>query len=415
MTNKKTEIVPEIKAQSVYDAKSQAQHIHYSTHAYRAPKLSKNEASTISSLILPEEKVLAYATERRIHGALLNPTIVLVTDKRTIIINRRYLRLKSDIAFIEHDSIASFRVVHSILFSSVHIRQDGTADSGKVFEGVGEGEIRGFSREGANAIADGINYAKHVRAKIKQKHETERQEAAGESARSEEDDVVSNWAEQMKVMHELNTTTAVRLPDSSMYCLSMQSAIQRATELAHGKETGGMIEETVQAMPAERIEPQFSIQAEVRESMPSIGAPIALGALSSHVSDQVEAEAAAAPKYQVAEEAPVQMPNLEVVIPSEIQEGKPAEQASSMEQAVAEQKQTEEVTKARLHSSTATHQITPDDLMIFSVRKARDALDSQRHAPASVTVRYPEPEEIIRSDGQSLFQGLLSMIKRDID
>src|SRR5271157_2419545 len=101
---------PQIEAQCTYDSEDRVYRIGYKTTMLKAPKLSKKEAGTVASLIHPEEKFIAFATERGLHGGLLNPTIVLVTDHRTIIINRKYLRLKSDIAFIEHDSVASFRV-----------------------------------------------------------------------------------------------------------------------------------------------------------------------------------------------------------------------------------------------------------------------------------------------------------------
>jgi hypothetical protein len=368
----------QIQSQGAFDVESQVHRTHYTTTFLRAPKLSRNEASTISALILPEEKLISFTVERRLHGALLNPAIVLVTDKRTIIINRKYLRLKSDIAFIKHESVVSFRVVHGIVFSSVQIRQAGTSDSSYVFGGVKEGEIRGFSREGANAIANGINYAVHIKARQKPE----------QAARSEAQNGMSSWVYHFDAMNTLQDTTALRVPYSSSYNLSTPETFQRATErdqevASIDVESGpvnGESTQQVQLWNAESEDPQYPpVQA---------GAPQAPGAGFDIPSD--------APNNPVTERASVLGPAA----------GQPQ---------TAEAAKAGDISQNIAGSDQHTH-ITPDDLLIFKLRNAREVLNTEYRRAADGSIRYPEPIELISGDFQSnrpsLFYGLLSRIKR---
>jgi hypothetical protein len=368
----------QVVAQGTCDVESQVHHAHYTTTFLKVPKLSRNEASTISSMILPEEKLLSFTVERRLHGALLNPAIVLVTDKRTIIINRKYLRLKSDIAFIKHDSVVSFRVAHGIIFSSVHIRQRGNSDSSYVFGGVKEGEIRGFSREGANAIANGINYAVHIKAKHNPEPVT----------RNETKSSMSNWIYHFDAMHRLQDAIALRVPYSSSYCISTPTDFQHATgareaasvDVDNGPVNDGSTQQQMQLLNSGSEDPQYSPAQAGASQASSVGFNIPSDTSSYPIAEHADGSGRAAGQPQAAEAA-----------------------------------KAGEVPQSSFSSEQNTH-ITPEDLLIFKLRNAREVLNTEYRTAADGSVRYPEPIELISGDLQanrsSLFYGLLSRIKR---
>ncbi len=383
MKDQNIESALQIRPQSSFDIESRVYHTRHMA-VRKTPKLSKNESSTISSMILPEENVLAFAMERRLHGALLNPTIVLVTDHRTIIINRRYLRMKSDIAFIDHDSIASFRVVHSLMFSSVQIRQNGTPDS-CVFDNLCEGEIKGFSREGANMIANGINYARHIRSK--QKHD---------QTKTDEMDDASRWSYQLSVMHKLHHDMALPLPDPASYCVSAPASVsyttKRSMKIANEMVENSILdgETTLQQMVVRQLEQEGPACSQSQIDVPDV--------LSQEPCQGMAMAGTLGIK--------------ECALP---------EQACMLEQVV-EQNRPAEAEKARSFAQrstvpeTRTTTLKPEDLLIFKKRSEKvTPEDLEKSVRASMAIEYPTPSELISgkfdSNKSSLFYGLFAKIK----
>ncbi len=115
--------------------------------------LVEKESRTVSN-ILGGEEVLGVARQRRISGAVISPTVVILTSKRVVIVNRFLGGVKSDISLISHHEIVGLRVAHGILFSSIYVRMRGSAgEIGKVFKSEKEeGEINGLGREEADAL-----------------------------------------------------------------------------------------------------------------------------------------------------------------------------------------------------------------------------------------------------------------------
>jgi hypothetical protein len=120
--------------------------------------LSAKESSTMFGFLLPGEKVIAVAKQRRLHGAIVYPTIAMATNRRIIIVNRWFMRLKSAITFVTYENISSFRVTHGIVFSSVKLRLRGsTKNQALMLDGkTEEGEIIGLSRGDAAGLANAI-------------------------------------------------------------------------------------------------------------------------------------------------------------------------------------------------------------------------------------------------------------------
>ncbi len=117
---------------------------------------SKKESNTLGSLLLPGERVITYAKQRRLHGAMFYPTVAIATNKRIIIVNRTMLRVWSDISFINYDQVISLRVMHGPLFSTIKMRLKGTAEKSV---GGGDGEIHGLTHFGAVMVSNAINRA----------------------------------------------------------------------------------------------------------------------------------------------------------------------------------------------------------------------------------------------------------------
>lgn len=123
---------------------------------------SKKERITLSAMLIPGERAVGYAKQRRLSGAILCPNVMVATNKRVIILNRWYLGLKSDITVIRYENIASFRITHGIIFSSIKIRLKGTKELGTIFDdGREEGEIKGLTRDGACSVGSALNTLMH--------------------------------------------------------------------------------------------------------------------------------------------------------------------------------------------------------------------------------------------------------------
>lgn len=160
---------------------------------------SEREYRTLSGLLIEGEEAWAYAKQRKLSGALFYPTLAIATNKRLIIVNRWFMRLKSDITFIEYGNIASFRVVHGIMLSDIRIRLKGSSmSSGYIFDGGREeGDIKGLPREAADAMMKAINLAIHEGRALPQT--IMREERAG----SVNDGIYSNLSQVVRLEPKL--------------------------------------------------------------------------------------------------------------------------------------------------------------------------------------------------------------------
>ena len=118
------------------------------------------DLNAAKSSLWPEETVHVTATQRLIGpgGALINPTTVVATDKRLLIINRATLGARKDIETIPYNSIASVRLENGLISSSVFIQVAGyvspKGSQGFLKAGESEGEIPGLRRVDAKALSD---------------------------------------------------------------------------------------------------------------------------------------------------------------------------------------------------------------------------------------------------------------------
>lgn len=100
------------------------------------------------------------AEQRRVGpgGSVVNPTSVIATDRRLIIVNRATLGIRKDYEAIPYRQITSVRFEHGIISSSVFVRVQGyDKDQGLLKNGREEGEIDGLSGKAASELADVIN------------------------------------------------------------------------------------------------------------------------------------------------------------------------------------------------------------------------------------------------------------------
>ena len=105
------------------------------------------------------ENVIATATERRFGPgmSLLNPTTMVITDRRVLIVNRNLMGLRKDIETIPFNMIASVRLENGIISSSVYLRVGGYSSPGEqgfLKKGEQEGQLSGLHKSDAKAISD---------------------------------------------------------------------------------------------------------------------------------------------------------------------------------------------------------------------------------------------------------------------
>lgn len=122
---------------------------------------SRKESNTLGNLLLPGERVITYAKQRKLHGAVFYPTVAIATNRRIIIINRAGLRAWSDIRFINYEQISGLRVIHGPLFSTIMVNLKGQPEGGKSY-----GEIRGLTHFGALIVSNAINRALNTHDEI---------------------------------------------------------------------------------------------------------------------------------------------------------------------------------------------------------------------------------------------------------
>lgn len=122
--------------------------------------LTPEDMKLIENILIDGEQPMLSVTQRRVGpgGSVTTPTTVVATDKRVIIVNRASLGIRKDFEAIPYRQIASVRLEHGIVSSSVFIRVEGyDTDKGLLKNGKEEGEIDGLRNSDAKALADEIN------------------------------------------------------------------------------------------------------------------------------------------------------------------------------------------------------------------------------------------------------------------
>ena len=119
--------------------------------------VGREEAEAVRDTLQEGEAIQLTARQRRLGpgGSLLDPTTVIVTNRRVIIINRSSFKLRKEYESISYMNMASVRLEQGVVSSSLLIRVQGTGlESKPLREDIEEGFIDGLSREDAKAIAN---------------------------------------------------------------------------------------------------------------------------------------------------------------------------------------------------------------------------------------------------------------------
>ena len=111
-----------------------------------------------------EESVMVTCTQRmnpELGGSVINPTTVIATDKRLIIINRTTVGIRKDIESIPYNRISSVRFEAGLVSASVFIVVAGyvspPGEQGFLKKGESEGEIGGLHKDDAKALSEFVN------------------------------------------------------------------------------------------------------------------------------------------------------------------------------------------------------------------------------------------------------------------
>ena len=122
--------------------------------------MDKKEVLGVASLLWPDETAEFTVKQKRIGpgGAPFNPTSVVCTDKRIIIINRSTFGMRKDYEMIMYSHVVNVRLERGLFSASVILRIAG-GSTGRGFLGVGkeEGEADGLRFRDAQLLADFIN------------------------------------------------------------------------------------------------------------------------------------------------------------------------------------------------------------------------------------------------------------------
>ncbi|HVC58655.1 MAG TPA: PH domain-containing protein [Candidatus Acidoferrales bacterium] len=122
--------------------------------------VSADDMKLVEGILVPGEEPIISVMQRRVGpgGSVTTPTTVVATDKRVIIINRASLGIRKDYEAIPYKQIASVRLEHGLISSSVFIRVEGyDQDKGLLKSGREEGEIDGLRNKDAKDLSDEIN------------------------------------------------------------------------------------------------------------------------------------------------------------------------------------------------------------------------------------------------------------------
>jgi hypothetical protein len=134
------------------------------------------EVNIVRKVLWPEETVEGTVKQKRIGfgGDLINPTTIVVTDKRIIIINRATMGFRQDYQVIPYNAITSVRLEHGIRSSSIYVRVQGfSTEQGNERAGDQEGEIDGLRNNEAEELTDFINKKLETRYDAQAEIETE--------------------------------------------------------------------------------------------------------------------------------------------------------------------------------------------------------------------------------------------------
>ncbi|MGA3020654.1 MAG: PH domain-containing protein [Candidatus Micrarchaeales archaeon] len=122
--------------------------------------VSQEDVNAAKQILMPDEVPSVTVRQRRIGpgGSMVNPTSVIATNKRIIIINRETLGIRKDYETIPYAQVTSVRFEKGIISSSVFIRVQGyDRVKGLLENGKEEGEINGLTSHDAKILADFIN------------------------------------------------------------------------------------------------------------------------------------------------------------------------------------------------------------------------------------------------------------------
>ncbi len=117
------------------------------------------EAEAVKENLQQGEVVEMTARQRRFGpgGSLFDPSSVIATNKRIIIINRSAFRLRREYEFIPYGRVTSVRLERGVVSSSILIRVQGTGlESKPLRENAEEGFIDGLRNDEAKALANYI-------------------------------------------------------------------------------------------------------------------------------------------------------------------------------------------------------------------------------------------------------------------
>ena len=125
--------------------------------------IHQNDLKLAKSLLWQNETVMATATQRRAGPGMnpVNPTTIIATDRRIIVVKRATFGLRKDIETIPYDRVTSIRVEKGFFSASLYLRVSGYtapgAESGFMGKGEQEGEIDGMYKNDAKDIGDYLN------------------------------------------------------------------------------------------------------------------------------------------------------------------------------------------------------------------------------------------------------------------
>lgn len=125
--------------------------------------IEQEDVNLVKKILWPDETVQLTARQRRVGpgGDVINPTSIVATNKRLIIVNRTTLGIRKDFEEIPYNRITSVRMERGIISSSVFVRVEGY-DTDKGFLKGGErqeGEIDGMNNTDAETLSNYIDKA----------------------------------------------------------------------------------------------------------------------------------------------------------------------------------------------------------------------------------------------------------------
>lgn len=122
--------------------------------------IEQEDVNLVKKELWPDEVVELTARQRRVGpaGDLINPTSVVATNKRIIIVNKTTLGIRKDFESIAYKQITSVRMEKGIISSAVFVRVEGYDTDKGFLKGSGrqEGMIDGLNNTDAKLLSDWI-------------------------------------------------------------------------------------------------------------------------------------------------------------------------------------------------------------------------------------------------------------------